>query len=236
MKYTIRHETRCHFDHPASFSIRNLRITPREEAGLRIENWRVSTPGRSSCSRDTWGNTSHLLTLTEPHENVRILVTGVVDVPDEAVSHFGQGDSPARAADLPGQHSAPGKAPSDASLKLIRKLRVGAPVIVQLHPPSGLRLRSLVEGPAEMPLGLPGHPEGRFGRPSQVLLGERHFRFAQRRAVRGEGVLLVRRAVAEVGAHQDQRGAPGFPARLADGAVQGLQVVAVRRPSCVCQP
>ncbi|GAB2896284.1 transglutaminase family protein [Uliginosibacterium flavum] len=94
MKYTIRHETRCHFDSPASFSIRNLRITPREEAGLRIENWRVSTPGRSSCSLDTWGNTTHLLTLTEPHENVRILVTGVVDVPDEAVSHFGQGDSP----------------------------------------------------------------------------------------------------------------------------------------------
>lgn len=80
MQYTIRHETRCHFDSPASYSIRNLRITPREEAGLRVTRWEVSTPARSSRSVDAWGNTTHLLTLTEPHEEVRILVTGVVEV------------------------------------------------------------------------------------------------------------------------------------------------------------
>jgi transglutaminase-like putative cysteine protease len=83
MQFTIRHETRCHFDSPASYSIRNLRLTPREEAGLRIQRWQVSTPVRSKTSVDAWGNTTHLLTLTEPHEEVRILVTGVIEVPDQ---------------------------------------------------------------------------------------------------------------------------------------------------------
>ena len=90
MQYTIRHETRCHFDSPASYSIRNLRITPREEAGLRVTNWHVSTPARSRRSVDAWGNTTHLLTLTEPHEEVRIVVTGVVDVPDNANAILGR--------------------------------------------------------------------------------------------------------------------------------------------------
>lgn len=93
MKYTIRHETRCHFDSPARYSIRQLRITPREEAGLRIASWSVSTPVRSTRSIDAWGNTTHLLTLTEPHENVRILVTGVVDVPDDTTALIGRDDS-----------------------------------------------------------------------------------------------------------------------------------------------
>ena len=90
MQYTIRHETRCHFDSPASYSIRNLRITPREEAGLRVTAWHVSTPTRSRRSVDAWGNTTHLLTLTEPHEEVRIVVTGVVDVADDASAILGR--------------------------------------------------------------------------------------------------------------------------------------------------
>ncbi|MDO6387814.1 MULTISPECIES: transglutaminase family protein [Uliginosibacterium] len=94
MQYTIRHETRCHFDSPASYSIRQLRITPREEAGVRVAQWQVNTPVRSSRSVDAWGNTTHLLTLTEPHENVRIVVTGVVDVPDSSPALIGLEQSP----------------------------------------------------------------------------------------------------------------------------------------------
>lgn len=84
MQYTIRHETRCHFDSPASYSIRNLRVTPREEGGLRIARWQVSTPARPTRGIDAWGNTTHQLALTEPHEDIRIIVDGTVDVPDQA--------------------------------------------------------------------------------------------------------------------------------------------------------
>lgn len=84
MQYTIRHETRCHFDHPASYSIRNLRVTPREEGGLRIDRWQVSTPARPTRGVDAWGNTTHQVALTEPHEDIRIIAGGTVDVPDQA--------------------------------------------------------------------------------------------------------------------------------------------------------
>ncbi|KAF7600447.1 MAG: hypothetical protein CGU29_01055 [Candidatus Dactylopiibacterium carminicum] len=89
MKYSIRHETRCHYDSPASYSIRKLRITPREEGGVKISRWEVNTPARSSRSVDAWGNTTHLLSLTAPHENVRIVVTGEVEIPDQGQALIG---------------------------------------------------------------------------------------------------------------------------------------------------
>ena len=45
----------------------------------------------------------------------------------------------------------------------------------------------------------------RLRRPAQLFFGQLDFLFAQRRAVRLEGVLLARRAVADVRAQQDQR-------------------------------
>lgn len=83
MRYTIRHETRCRFDSPVGYSIRNLRLTPREDGGQHVESWHVDAPSRCARSVDAWGNTTHQLTLTEPHEEVRIVVTGVVEVSDE---------------------------------------------------------------------------------------------------------------------------------------------------------
>ena len=84
MQYTIRHETRCHFDYPASYSIRNLRVTPREEGGLHITRWQLCTPARPTRGIDAWGNTTHQVALTEPHEDIRIVVDGTVEVPDQA--------------------------------------------------------------------------------------------------------------------------------------------------------
>lgn len=91
MQYTIRHETRCRFDSPASYSIHQLRITPREEAGVRVARWEVSTPVRSSRSVDAWGNTTHLLTLTEPHADLAIVVTGVLELPEHDAPLLGRG-------------------------------------------------------------------------------------------------------------------------------------------------
>lgn len=89
MRYSIRHETRCHFDSQASYSIRQLRITPREEAGIKVRRWNIDTPARSKCSVDAWGNTTHLLSLTEPHESVRIVVSGEVELPAQGQALIG---------------------------------------------------------------------------------------------------------------------------------------------------
>jgi transglutaminase-like putative cysteine protease len=89
MQYSIRYEARCHFDRPANYSIRNLRVTPREEGGLRITRWNVSTPGRATRSVDAWGNTTHQLALTEPHEDLCIVASGVVDIVEEKLKQLG---------------------------------------------------------------------------------------------------------------------------------------------------
>lgn len=82
MRYTIRHETRCRFDSPAGYSIRNLRLTPREEGAQHVEQWQLAAPAPCARRIDAWGNTTHLLTLTEPHDEVRIIVSGVVEMSD----------------------------------------------------------------------------------------------------------------------------------------------------------
>ena len=76
-----------------------------------------------------------------------------------------------------------------------------------------------------------GNQERRLGRPAEVLLGQAHFVDAERRAVRLEAVLLVRRAVADVRAHQDQRRPRRFRARSLQRGVDRGEVVAVRRPT-----
>ncbi len=74
--------------------------------------------------------------------------------------------------------------------------------------------------------GRVGDEERRLGGPAQVLLGEPQLFFAQRRAVNPGGVLLVRAAVADVGAGDDQRGT-GIGLGSADGSGDALQVVPV---------
>lgn len=85
MLYNIRHETRCRFDSPASYSIHKLRVTPREDAGQRLRRTQITAPARCSRSQDVWGNTAHLMTLTAPHDEVDIVALSTVETADEPV-------------------------------------------------------------------------------------------------------------------------------------------------------
>jgi transglutaminase-like putative cysteine protease len=80
----IRHETRYRYDHPVNYSIQNLRLTPRNEAGQRLRDWRIATPGRSRMQTDAYGNLAHTMTLDQPHEEIRILVEGSVETDENA--------------------------------------------------------------------------------------------------------------------------------------------------------
>jgi transglutaminase-like putative cysteine protease len=77
---TIRHETLYRYTEPIGYTIQQLRLTPRAEAHQHTLSWTMSTPGHKNPIRDAFGNLSHLLTITKPHDEVRILVEGVVDV------------------------------------------------------------------------------------------------------------------------------------------------------------
>jgi transglutaminase-like putative cysteine protease len=78
MQLSIRHETLYRYSVAQAYSIEQLHLTPRAEPQQRVLSWRITTPGHCSGYSDAYGNLSHMLTLNEPHDAVRILVEGVV--------------------------------------------------------------------------------------------------------------------------------------------------------------
>jgi transglutaminase-like putative cysteine protease len=82
MQLHIRHETLYSYGEPVKRSVQNLRLTPRREPTQRALSWDIAAPGRQHAQIDAYGNVVHLLTLDEPHREIRIVVNGVVDTED----------------------------------------------------------------------------------------------------------------------------------------------------------
>jgi transglutaminase-like putative cysteine protease len=78
MRLSIRHETLYRYTQAQAYSIEQLHLTPRAEAQQHVLSWKITTPGHCSDYIDAYGNFSHMMTLNEPHETVRILVEGMV--------------------------------------------------------------------------------------------------------------------------------------------------------------
>ncbi len=83
MQLHIRHETLYRYLEPVKRSVQNLRLTPRRDPVQRELNWSISAPGRHNTQVDAHGNVVHLLTLDEPHREIRIIVNGVVETLDD---------------------------------------------------------------------------------------------------------------------------------------------------------
>lgn len=80
MRLSIRHETAYRYTAPARYSIQQLRLTPRVEPQQRVLNWRIDAPGRLQRFTDAYGNVTHTMVLTTPHDSIRVVVTGSVDI------------------------------------------------------------------------------------------------------------------------------------------------------------
>jgi transglutaminase-like putative cysteine protease len=78
MQLSIRHETLYRYSQPQAYSIEQLHLTPRAEPQQRVLSWQIHTPGHCTAYSDAYGNLSHMLTVNEPHDAVRIVVEGVV--------------------------------------------------------------------------------------------------------------------------------------------------------------
>ncbi|MET0981975.1 MAG: transglutaminase family protein [Telluria sp.] len=78
MQLSIRHETLYRYSQAQAYSIEQLHLTPRAEPQQRVLSWKLHTPGHCVAYGDAYGNLSHMLTLNEPHDTVRIVVEGVV--------------------------------------------------------------------------------------------------------------------------------------------------------------
>ncbi|HEX4325967.1 MAG TPA: transglutaminase family protein [Burkholderiales bacterium] len=83
MRLEIRHETIYRYSTPANYSIQYVRQTPRTEGGQRILSWYIDTPGRRWRQTDAYGNSVLVLSLTEPHTEIRVIAQGQVETTDE---------------------------------------------------------------------------------------------------------------------------------------------------------
>jgi transglutaminase-like putative cysteine protease len=82
MQLHIRHETSYVYDRPVKYSVQSLHLTPRRDPSQRALAWSIHAPGRRLEQVDAYGNISHLLTIEEPHREIRIIVQGVVETTD----------------------------------------------------------------------------------------------------------------------------------------------------------
>ena len=83
MQLHIRHETFYRYGEPVKRSVQNLRLTPRRDPMQRALSWNMATPGHCRSQVDAYGNIVHLLTLDEPHREIRIVVNGIVETDDQ---------------------------------------------------------------------------------------------------------------------------------------------------------
>lgn len=84
MQLHIRHETFYRYGEPVKHSVQNLRLTPRRDPMQRALSWNMLAPGRHRSQVDAYGNIVHMLTLDEPHREIRIVVNGIVETDDAA--------------------------------------------------------------------------------------------------------------------------------------------------------
>lgn len=92
MRLAIHHETAYRYSAPSHYSIQQLRLTPRPEPHQRVLAWRIDAPGRLRRFTDAYGNVAHTLVLTAPHDSIRVLVAGTVEIeaPQGGLANFGQ--------------------------------------------------------------------------------------------------------------------------------------------------
>jgi transglutaminase-like putative cysteine protease len=82
MKLSIEHETHYRFEHPAHHSIQYLRLTPRPDANQTVLSWQVTTLGSLKQWTDGFNNTVHVSVQSGLHEEVPVVVRGVVETLD----------------------------------------------------------------------------------------------------------------------------------------------------------
>ncbi|MBI2744658.1 MAG: transglutaminase family protein [Burkholderiales bacterium] len=83
MLLNIRHETLYRYAVPASYSLQYMRLWPRADGGQRVLHWRIDAPGRRWAQTDAYGNAVFVTSLTDKHDEVRVVAQGQVETSDE---------------------------------------------------------------------------------------------------------------------------------------------------------
>ncbi len=80
MLLTIRHETIYHYTAPLTYTIQQLRLSPRVEPHQHVRQWHIRSSGVRNPFVDAYDNVSHMLTITGLHNEVKIVAEGVIEI------------------------------------------------------------------------------------------------------------------------------------------------------------
>lgn len=80
MRFSVQHETLYHYTAPVHYSIQQLRLTPRLDPQQQVLSWHIAAPGRLQRCVDAYGNIAHTMVLTALHDQIRIVVNGVLEI------------------------------------------------------------------------------------------------------------------------------------------------------------
>ena len=94
MRLKVKHQTVYRYSAPVQRSVQTLRLTPRSNRRQQILKWRLDLPAAASEYVDAFGNLTQLLTVEEPHEEIRIGVEGVVEMSEAPGPDRGEALSP----------------------------------------------------------------------------------------------------------------------------------------------
>ena len=83
MLLDIHHETVCRHALAATYSMQYVRLFPRTDGGQRILSWSIDSPGRRWRQTDAYGNQVYAMSLTETHDEIRIVAYGQVETAEE---------------------------------------------------------------------------------------------------------------------------------------------------------
>jgi len=82
MLLSVVHATTYRYAATVSRSTQVIRLTPHSGATQRTIEWQVELPGPATELVDAFGNRTHLLALDRPHDEIRLVARGRVEVAD----------------------------------------------------------------------------------------------------------------------------------------------------------
>ncbi len=84
MQINVRHRTRYTYDEPAKSVLQVLRMTPRNHEGQFIRAWRLEVDEDAvlRAGEDSFGNITHMISLTGPIDTLTITLEGTVETAD----------------------------------------------------------------------------------------------------------------------------------------------------------
>jgi len=80
MQLAIQHQTIYRYSSPLTYSIQQLRLTPRMELHQQTLQWKIDSSGNMHSYTDAYGNQCHTLTVMGAHQELQIQASGIVDI------------------------------------------------------------------------------------------------------------------------------------------------------------